>query len=419
MSKLKLIFKNLNYNPFSVLLIITQVTIALIIIYIFLGSNAYFFNSLKTSNKIFNNNIAYMLSPVGQSSDIANNTLDEFTQFYKFMNSSTDFHMCKYNYDSLFIKPFTNYKDFIISNYKKNIDNINYYPIKQFCIDKSFLENFDLKIDKGRFFSNDEFNHQSDCIILGNNYKKVFDLNDEIIALDTFNNIKKFKIIGFLKKGERFIKNINVSNIKNLDNIAILPIIYNYPLNEPIIDENLQKVKFYQSIFNGCFFIDNLNNKDFILKNIKSEAKKYNFIINIDNLNNNTELFKYENKPLIISLFLISIISIFFIVISLISSLLIYIRKNYIIIGIHLINGAKLKDILFLFSCRLLLITFISFFLSIYFINFYFNSSPILALNVVLLLQLIFILIIINFLILSISITKIRKLQINNLIRRL
>lgn len=417
MSKFKFALNDIISEPLKTILLIVQLIFSFILIYLFIGTHSYFTNSLSNAYKIFTNNHVYEISAVGKSREIQFSSLDDYQNFLTYLRSSDKFDKVTYTYDSLYIKPFNNFNKFILNNHYRKLDDTSYVPVKQIKVNNNFIDYFNLKIDSGNFFTSKDFESTPKSAILGFNYRNIFNLGDEITYLDTFNQPQTVQVIGFLKKDETFIKNLKVADMSNLNNIILLPINNNYPLDEKSDDTNLQKVKLYNSIFTGCIIISDKNNEDSIINNIKEQAEKSNLLVNLTSLNSKIDSFSDKNKPILFSLLIVSIISVSFTIISITSLLLLYIKKQYKTLAIHLMYGATIIDIIQLLAYRLLLYIGISLSIASYCIHVFFSKIPVLIFDITSIIEFILILLLMCILIILVPSIKIRKIQLNQIIR--
>ena len=113
-------------------------------------------------------------------------------------------------------------------------------------IGKTLYSEFDDYIEEGKNFSSEDFivnnSEQEINVILGNSYKDIYKIGDEL-NLSLHEKPLKFRVIGFLKKD---IEKFSSKSEKNLNETIIMPFYdINYVPNDEI-DEFYQKVYYTQ-----------------------------------------------------------------------------------------------------------------------------------------------------------------------------
>ena len=109
-------------------------------------------------------------------------------------------------------------------------------------IGKTLYSEFDDYIEEGKNFSSEDFivnnSEQEINVILGNSYKDIYKIGDEL-NLSLHEKPLKFRVIGFLKKD---IEKFSSKSEKNLNETIIMPFYdINYVPNDEI-DEFYKKV---------------------------------------------------------------------------------------------------------------------------------------------------------------------------------
>lgn len=110
----------------------------------------------------------------------------------------------------------------------KNFDNEKYTStyLKAYSIIENTAKLLDNQISEGRNFNSEDFKINSKenyiNILLGNNYKKIYNIGD-ILTFGDSNYKLKYKVIGFINKGTKIISTNTLAKENELDNFIIVP----------------------------------------------------------------------------------------------------------------------------------------------------------------------------------------------------
>ena len=100
------------------------------------------------------------------------------------------------------------------------------YRLNSYSIDHNYIEIFDLHLDSGRLFTDEEFTSidvNSFPVLLGADYKKIFSIGDTFEGSVLFGDKPMtFKVIGFIAKGQVFMLPSS-SFVSTFDNCIVLP----------------------------------------------------------------------------------------------------------------------------------------------------------------------------------------------------
>ncbi len=258
---------------------------------------------------------------------MAKNTFD-MKSVYRLMKYSN--YAQEENINSLEYKK----KDNDLYNYLVNDEK--YSDVKGLYVDKNYIDNFCLNIEKGRIFEDNEFeSYENIPIILGANYKGIYNIGDEFKFFDYFTKCeRKLKVIGFLKRNSYHYLN---GFLGSLDDYVICPFI-------KIKDVDEDSDKYNAALGQAILVSDNIS-EDF--NEIREKAiglgvnnySIFSATSDIEKVINNLEagvrsaLFK-------------SILMILFIALGIIAVKYNQIISNLKLYGIHLLLGASKKDIL-------------------------------------------------------------------------
>lgn len=227
-------------------------------------------------------------------------------------------------------------------------------------IDESFADNFKFEVKAGRYFIKDDFKkgiNDEIPVVLGSYFSNYFKINDEIEYINNKNGDRntnrKMKIVGFLKENYYFFfgGNSNYMN-RNLDRLILFPL---HSINDTVDAGNEEGVKEVSTLYNLVQLRDSLliidvkdkAEKDKVIKAIsdkRDELKLTELIKFVDISNKGNSLannFQSSLKEHSILVWLILAFS----SIGIICTTLNNIEKRYKEFGVHIIYGARLRDI--------------------------------------------------------------------------
>ncbi|MBQ4629002.1 MAG: ABC transporter permease, partial [Clostridia bacterium] len=120
----------------------------------------------------------------------------------------------------------TDYSFYHPTSLRNNPDRPYMYQLHTYAVDNSYIEIFDIVLDSGRLFTEDEFTNldlDNIPVILGSDYKKIYSIGDTFQGTIFFGDkTSTFKVIGFIAKGQLFMKPID-SFVSSFDNCIIIP----------------------------------------------------------------------------------------------------------------------------------------------------------------------------------------------------
>lgn len=288
-----------------------------------------------------------------------------------------------------------------MENPYKNI-NGNFSNIKGYYISKNYFKEFPLRIEKGRTFKIEDF-YKEDIIpiILGNDYLGMYDIGDEFNYFDYFNKKeKKLKVVGILEKDSYQYSSYGICDLKSY---IICPV------ND--IKDSSVDLDNYANLDRGLIIVDDKEKALNELRNIYGETNTDE--INLESVKDRIDKLiniLYENAK---KEFSTSIIIILFLSVGIITVQLNSIENHLTEYGIHLLSGARKKDILvrqaYLISIYFILGSSIDLFFEYFFksINFKMNV-------IIIFIEFYIVLAVIIF---FFPYRKIKKLQINDIIK--
>lgn len=342
MNNIKYSIKEFKHSIFFKLLIVVQITIAIILLYKVIEIKNYENGKLNLIEEITKNKTIYTFSlkynsfqdiiSDKENTDKFSNLSDSIQKRYDLVTTTCP--MTKFqNFDNIdqFIDKGIN------ESAKQGGDLGDYSIMKSLECTSNFFDIFDLKLCEGDF---DEFNNYTEKevtelenqvipIILGDSYKIFFNLNDKIVGKD-----RTYKVVGFLEKDQFFLDKglYEPTRAKDLNTSAIVP---------------SPKDVAYKNLNNSFLVIKNDNSTTFeeVKSYVDNLANDYDVKLSLYNPDQNiktfTESVNYNvNIKIIIIYLVIAFVTIGLIVIF--SNRISIRRKEF---SLHIMHGARFKDI--------------------------------------------------------------------------
>ena len=370
-NKIDKIFTNLRKKLFFTVSTIIQFAFAFSVIY---TSMQLFINYNDANKKISNSFGEKKLFSIQNNEDYATklyakDSIDDYKNFYDYLHN--EFKVIDMYEDNFFVEGFDSIENFIIPNTPPmDIEGDRYNILNSLTVNNNYFENFNIKLSNGRSFNNDDYNLKDNSsevpIILGSDYSEIFNLNDEVRFFDYYSNSEKTgKVIGFLEKGQFYIKKpVAIENITPLDKTVLIP-------TQPIKESSKDRVKFnnlrlYLQITNSYL----LDLDDSGISDIKDKSNDFNFFdISIVNMDDSISVFKdlFKQQQILYISILILILSISSI--SMITNIINSINDRKREFGIYFAMGATKKDIVDLVVYEIFILIFSSALLSIFIIK--------------------------------------------------
>ncbi|MGG7060232.1 hypothetical protein ACQPUZ_18445 [Clostridium tertium] len=414
--------QNFKFN----ILLISQLSICFWLICML--SNTFFDMGFKNYYKDFikDDKIYYQLAffkgPLLYSEAANSSELKNVDSFINELRNQKDFLYTKYtsSEDLIFKKYILDEKQLsnqFLSNIK-SIDNIDpsLINLKSFQMDKNGFEYFNFNIHKGRAFNDDDYILKSPSdmlpVIVGNNYKDIFEIGEEIEFIYTG---KQFKgtIIGILSNNSNIYNN-NIDLI-SLNNHIIIPLVnlgYS-PTNEV---DRLFQLDMYNSMLTGANIIADVD-----FSNIKITKEIYNLCIkygtmkydpSITSTTNGMNLFKNETDQTIKIMFILVLSMTFFSLFAFIINIYSKVEKNLRRYLIQILQGSSIIMIIWSYLLEIFIII-----LSSVTISFYLLRKEI-SVSYKFLLLLALLMVIVSIVICSAIVYKLKNLNSDKLLRR-
>lgn len=391
--------------------------IQLAVTFTFLYNIIYIKNEVSsTTEKVtstFSKDNIYTMDAFYGMDDIYSKEDNNYIEFYNYLKNSKNFvHSTAYT-DHTLLKEFQDNNFLLTTNYAPIEEDEQYYPIKTLKVDYNYIKEFKYSIIEGQDLCENDFieNRDEVPVLLGINYKNIYNLNDKIEYYDYKYGKKNLIVRGFIDKGSNYIgKNIESKNVISLDNYILFPI-ENHTSN---IDKD--KFDIINSIVQS-YLIINSNDVESTLNDIEKNAIKDFGEIKLSDINENIQ--KYVDKYKIEEDILKVIFFIVFVMcfIGIMTNMINYINNNMKVFAINLLNGARKLDINLIVFYQIFIIVFSSIFLSIGGIHLL-KILNFVEWNLGCFLQLLILALITILILIIIPSIYIKKLSINTLLRR-
>lgn len=341
-------FDMLLRRPFLLLIIIIQFTGTFLFLNLSLTGVLTARETTKRINNIFEDRNYYaiqdrtneeLLEKIFMQPDV----LDKMNQFYGFLKDNHEFDFIEYYDGHIAFKAapvddqrFYYYSEPIFSNAEQE----RLFLLNQVTVGPKFFQLLPFEIAKGNLFGHADFNNNDATVasvILGHAYQDYYDLGDKIEFYDyDAQTVKRLQVKGFLKKDAYFIS--RGAGLINLDYYMVLPF-KTVDITDEYALANLGQIISQSLIISG-------NVKEtFISISAESNRLKLYTSLNPYDLNQHSLIISDAINAGLRSLLPIGIAVLLFASISMVVSLLSFLRKNTKEIGVHLLAGATMKNI--------------------------------------------------------------------------
>lgn len=341
--------------------IITIIYIQVTVMLLLIGTFFYFFDSIDSVEtgfkEVYSGKSMFQISndyynEKGEEFSKNNDTLSIKKEFYNKLNNEENFEYLsiKEHYISVNSDIIPDESKIVYSNNEyqfEKIEDKEYTMVKSIQMNRKSYDFFDLKVSEGRVWNNSDFKYNGYIpILLGSNYKKIFNIGDKI-EIGYFGTKFNAEIIGFIKEDSSVLGNGNIQMY--LNEYILLPHI-NFEDPSDSVSRDFQEVVYFMMLEGYIVTEDNIasiqNMKDKVeILSQESGFIEYFFIGANPYLKSytNTITILRENKDVIFSI--LSLISIFnFMIIS----ILFWIKNNRRIsyYSIHYMHGANKSKLL-------------------------------------------------------------------------
>ena len=410
-------------KPLMLFAIVIQVLIGTMILFEGISISLKTIDTINRTKGMFTDKKVYRLinnTNIGNEKNL--NKEDDFGnrayEMYKELRNSADFTVCSSQFSNILIKDFCDDDKFYYLTDKEKKYDINPYEnvngkfsdLKGYYVDKGYAEEFPFELSEGRNFTKEDFELEDNIpVILGAEYKEIYKIGDRFKYFDYKNLVEKnIEVVGILKDDCYFFDN---GDITTLDDRVICPT-EDFKFDDKFANK-------FDNFINSCMIV--ASDKDSVLKEIREDSSSlglYTFSLRscdsdiqflIDNLGKDCK----DSILLSFTIFL-------FVSIGIITVQLNNIKERLKEFGIHLLIGSSKRDIALrnfytvaiYLGLGMILGSYFEYFSNKNLYNFF--TWDIRGLFIILVIYLILLFIISYF-----PYKKIRKLEVNNIIRGL
>lgn len=360
----KYIIKEIKKSKIFTLILIIQLIMMFFILYNlfqvqgFTRAEGERINNYFKGNKVFTIRRLDLEDSISSETKVSENELQNIAE--SLLNSKEYIYTCQTTY----IVPMP-----VISEWNKfarwsklsESDGNAYYAAKHLIINKNNVKQFNIKIESGRDFNNEEYslkyNQKVIPVILGYNYSKFYKVGDIIKSL---HDGRSLEVIGILERNQYMPYNMmDKDRYANLDDY-ILATTYCYDSYGPM----------YDGLIDSNFILYNNNKSDLEIAESNNNIKKLfkdkvgiNIRIEPQEKYITQELNASENQLKVLNA--ASIILIIFLSVTSIITKLSFIDKRKKEFGVHVLSGGTLKDIAYMIYLE----TFVIIMIALYIFN--------------------------------------------------
>jgi ABC-type antimicrobial peptide transport system permease subunit len=357
----------------SSLLAIIQLSVCFTFLYFIINANDSVSTEVKQINSIFTGRYIYSINIKNDIPFLSSkNELLKLDKVSEYLKNNNVTHIA-YEDGHINLQNFSGINKFMAPGG----NNGDYTWVRCIDVDESFMENFQFEVNEGRNFKSNDFekgSKESIPVILGPNYKEFFNVNDEIVYKNKYgnNDIRKLKIIGFLKNNYYFVSNKGIDTTINLDSYVIFPL--------QSIDSSIglsQGDKGYDTIMNllklryvrGSLIVFNSNDKaeeETIINGINNEVKKLSLQddIELKDLTNKSETLVNNFNDSVREFKILVYMTMIFSAVGIICTSLSSIKKRFKEFGVHITYGCSIINISKRILYEILILTTIAFIIS-------------------------------------------------------
>lgn len=332
---------------------------------------------------------------------------------FEYLNNHEEFIFTHHVILPMIIETFEGNEQFHEYPMEENIDGKRFSHIKSITLNERTLNKFNIKLESGRFFNDDEMKLEygidnSIPIIVGSNYGEFFKVGEEINTIKN-GEIVKANIIGILEENQYMPIDMNSHDNRRYVDLN------NYILNTYSSLESYKTMYDTMFYYNFMFFNKDLSNERIqeINKEIKTIFyKNLGLTIDIKDIKKSIEaelnIFKKQEKIVSITSICITI----FVSLTLIISTLNSILKRKKEFGVHIFSGGTLFDIAITIYMETLIVLLVSFIIAM---GIVFRQNK--EIDLTSLLGVFIVLIIISIVTTVLPIVKISSIKINDIIK--
>lgn len=418
---IKYAYYSLIKNTYTTILSIIQLSICFVFLYFIINQSISTLTEMQKFSSVLDEKKIYSFDLIDEMDILGSNEkFNKIRDFYQEITNSYNGKLSLCSDSHLQLQSFLGIDQFAAPGGLE----VDYSWVRTLSIDYKFVDQYDLKLSKGKNFTKDDFfieKNKPIPVIVGSEYENFFQIGDIINYKNQYGgNIKEIQISGFLKKGSIFISDAGIINLGSYIIFPFQPIENTIGLTSNDPDYNNMTSFLQLSLLRDEIFgTDNYN--DFIEINNKIKSEGLHNLIQINDLSGFQDQLMNEFKKSVSNQLLGTGISIIFVTIGLIFNSLNKIKSRYIELGVHISYGCKVTSLFYRILIEFLLLSIISFIASAIFIIVYAKFGTIQfegLINYVSLIILFIFSIILGFIIAIPSAIKIKKISVIQLVRR-
>ena len=399
-------------KPLFSFLTIIQLVISFILIFIAISNTNSINDKLDIVNSIFKDKNYYVLD-VSDMSPLENVSLEKLNKFNDYVTDNKNIDLYSVNNDSVFVAK-ENLPISFLSNFDSfNLEDKEFQRVGLLFLNDKYLKNIGIKLSEGDF-NESETGYAS--VVLGDNYKGLFNINDIIpYNYSEVNGEKKisyFKVKGFIDRDSMVCIGGDYNNLINTNNYIITIDNGNWIDNQST-DEMVKKIQIFNTLKSGYFDIKD----DLEVEKINEYSKDLGLNYKLKSQGEQTAKIKEEVEPMIILVKTLSFIILFFTSISIIMVMLNTIITNTKQYAINMLVGATKKDIVKRVFFEIATLFSISLGVAIFIIYKFISDNIVMVMSVKNIFQLIVVSCITCIFISIIPIIRLKKLSINSMIK--
>lgn len=410
-------------KPIMLFAIVVQILIGTMILFEGISISLKTIDTINRTKGMFADKKVYrLINDTNIENEINLNKEDDFNnrayEMYKKLKNSNDFSVCLSQFSNILIKDFCEDDKFYYMPDKEKKYDINPYQnvngkfsdLKGYYIDEGYAEEFPFELSEGRNFTKEDFDLEDNIpVILGAEYKGIYNIGDRFKYFDYRNLVEKnIEVVGIAKENSYFFHS---GDITTLDDRVICPT-ENFKLDDKLSNK-------FNNFISGSLVVT--NNKDKALKELRGISSSLGlYTLNLRSCDSDIQfLIESLSKDCKDSI-LLSLTIFLFVSIGIITVQLNNIKERLKEFGIHLLIGSNKKDIALRNFYTVAIYLGLGMILGSYFEylsnkNLYdFFTWDIRGVFIILVIYLILLFIISYF-----PYRKIRKLEVNNIIRGL
>lgn len=399
-------------KPLFTFLTIIQLVISFVLIFVAISNSNSINDKLNIVDDIFKDKNYYVLD-VSDMLPLENVQIEKLYKFNEYIKNNEDIELYSVSNDSVFIAKdnlpisfFSNFDSFIL-------ENKQFQRVGLIFLNDKYLDNMGIKLSEGSF---DKQKSEYESVVLGDEYKVLFNINDIIpYNYSEVNGEKKifyFQVKGFIKRDSMLCIGGDVNNLINT-NKYIIALDNGDWINNQSNDEMVKKIQIFNSLKNGYFNVKN----DLVLEKINEYSKNLGLNYKLKSQGEQFSKSKEELQPMITLVKTLSIIILFFTNVSIIVVILNAIIDNTKQYAINMLVGATKNDMAMRVFFEIAILFSISLGVAMVIIYKFVSDNIAMIVNFKNIFELIFVAYITCIFISIIPIIKLKELSINNMIK--